>query len=96
MKNSTLAKAESSSMPLTIRARAASQMPEGSNRIAYYKLEACNTIIRAIPPLSSSNVSKICNQFSARLGKAATFAELSRAMNLYRVSIDNDIKSKGQ
>jgi ribosomal protein L21E len=35
------------------------------------------------------------NQISARLGRAATFAELSRAMNLYRVSIDSDIKANG-
>jgi hypothetical protein len=92
-KNSTLAKAESSIMLLA--SRAASQMPEGSSRIAYYNLEACNTIIRALPPLSSSNVNNLYNQLSARLGRAATFAELSRAMNLYRVSIDSDIKANG-
>jgi hypothetical protein len=92
-RNSTLAKAESSIMLLA--SRAASQMPEGSSRVAYYNLEACNTIIRALPPLSSANVNNLYNQVSARLGRAATFAELSRAMNLYRVSIDSDIKANG-
>jgi hypothetical protein len=47
-RNSTLAKAESSIMLLA--SRAASQMPEGSSRVAYYNLEDCNTIIRALPP----------------------------------------------
>jgi hypothetical protein len=70
-------------------------MPEGPSRTAYYNLEACNTIIRALPPISSSNVNNLYNQTSARLGRAATFAELSKAMNLYRVSIDNDIKTNG-
>jgi hypothetical protein len=92
-RNSTLAKAESSIMLLA--SRAASQMPEGSSRVAYYNLEACNTIIRALPPLSSANVNNLYNQISARLGRATTFAELSRAMNLYRVSIDSDIKANG-
>jgi ribosomal protein L21E len=80
---------------MLLASRAASQMPEGSSRVAYYNLEACNTIIRALPPLSSANVNNLYNQVSARLGRAATFAELSRAMNLYRVSIDSDIKANG-
>jgi hypothetical protein len=92
-KDLTLAKAEAKIMLLA--SRAASQMPEGPSRTAYYNLEACNTIIRALPPISSSNVNNLYNQTSARLGRAATFAELSKAMNLYRVSIDNDIKTNG-
>lgn len=92
-KNSTLAKAESAIMLLA--SRAASQMPEGESRTAYYNLEACNTIIRSLPPLSSANINNLYNQISARLGRAATFAELSRAMNLYRTTIDSDIKTNG-
>lgn len=92
-KDMNLAKAESKIMLLA--SRASSQMPEGPSRTAYYNLEACNNIIRALPSISSANVNNIYNQISARLGRAATFAELSQAMNLYRVSIDNDIKING-
>jgi hypothetical protein len=92
-RNSTPAKAESSIMLLA--SRAASQMPEGNSRVAYYNLEACNTIIRALPPLCSASVNNLYNQVSARLGRAVTFAELSRAINLYRVSRDSDIKANG-
>jgi hypothetical protein len=92
-KTCTLAKAESNIMLLA--SRAASQMPEGISRTNYYNMEACNTIIRALPPVSSASVNNLYNQISARLGRAATFAELSKAMNLYRVTIDRDIKNNG-
>jgi len=92
-KSSTLAKAESQIMLLA--GRTASALPEGPSRTAYYNLEAANTIIRALPSNSSTVVNNLYNQISARLGRAATFAELSRAMNLYRVSIDKDIKQNG-
>ena len=92
-KSHTLAKAESQIMVLA--GRIASALPEGPSRAAYYNLEACNAIIRALPPASSSNVNNLYNQISARLGRAATFAELSRAMNLYRVTIDKDIRQNG-
>ena len=92
-KSHSLAKAESQIMVLA--GRIASALPEGPSRAAYYNLEACNAIIRALPPTSSSNINNLYNQLSARLGRAATFAELSRAMNLYRVTIDKDIRQNG-
>jgi hypothetical protein len=92
-KTSTLAKAESQIMLLA--GRTASSLPEGPSRTAYYNLEACNAMIRSLPPTSSASVNNLYNQISARLGRAATFAELSRGMNLYRVSIDKDIRSNG-
>jgi hypothetical protein len=92
-KTSTLAKAESQIMLLA--GRTASSLPEGPSRTAYYNLEACNAMIRSLPPTSSASVNNLYNQISARLGRAATFAELSRGMNLYRVSIDKDIRANG-
>ena len=92
-KTGCLAKAEAQIMILA--GRTASALPEGPSRTAYYNLEACNSIIRALPPTSSSNVNNLYNKISARLGRAATFAELSRGMNLYRTSYDKDIKLNG-
>ena len=92
-KTATLAKAEAQIMILA--GRTASALPEGPSRTAYYNLEACNTIIRALPPTSSATINNLYSTLSARLGRAATFAELSRGMNLYRVTIDKDIKLHG-
>ena len=92
-KNATLAKAESHIMVLA--GRTASALPEGPSRTAYYNMEAKNAIISALPPTSSGLVSNLYHQLSAKLVRAATFAELSRAMNVYRVTIDKDIKLNG-
>ena len=92
-KSATLAKAESQIMILA--GRTASMLPEGPSRTAYYNMEANNAIIRALPPVSSGLVSNIYHKLSAQLVRAATFAELSRAMNVYRVTIDKDIKLNG-
>ena len=92
-KSATLAKAESQIMILA--GRTASLLPEGPSRTAYYNMEANNAIIRALPPISSGLVSNIYHKLSAQLVRAATFAELSRAMNVYRVTIDKDIKLNG-
>jgi len=92
-KSSTLAKAESQIMILA--GRTASALPEGPSRTAYYNLEGCNALIRALPQYSSTIVNNLYNQVSARLGRACTLAELSRGLNLYRVSIDKDIKQNG-
>ena len=89
----TLAKAESQIMSLA--SRTASVLPEGPSRTAIYNLEAYNAIIRALPAHSSSTVHNLYNQISARLGRTATFAELSRVLNLYRSTIDQDIKQNG-
>jgi len=92
-KTSTSAKAEGQIMILA--GRVASALPSGLSRTNLYNLEACNAIIRALPSHSSSIVNNLYNQLSARLERAATFAELSRGMNLYRATIDKDIKQNG-
>ena len=92
-KNSSLARAESQIMILA--GRASTALPAGPSRTAYYNLEACHALIRALPPYSSQIVSNLYNQLSARLGRAVTFAELSRGLFVYATAIDKDIKANG-
>lgn len=92
-KNSSLARAESQIMILA--GRASTALPAGSSRTAYYNLEACHALIRALPPYSSQIVTNLFNQLSARFGRAVTFAELSRGLFVYATVIDKDIKSNG-
>lgn len=92
-KSSSLASAEAKIMLLATRA--ASALPEGPSRQDSYNIESCNALIRALPATSSSTVSNLYNQLSARLGRAATAAELSKALNIYRDTIDKDIRLNG-
>ena len=92
-KSCTLARAEAQIMMLA--GRSASSYPEGPSRTMSYNLDACNALIRALPRTSSATVNNLWNQLSARLGRHATFAELSRNVNLYRSSIDTDIREHG-
>ena len=92
-KNSSLAKAEAAIMLLA--SRAATLMPEGKSRTDTYNTEACNALIRALPPKSSDIVSNIYTTLSAQLERSATAAELSRKLNLNRATIDKDIKEHG-
>jgi len=75
--------------------RAASILPAGPSRIAYYNMEVIQTLIRSLPPFSSAKVQSIFNTLSARLGRAARAVELSRALNIERHAIDNDIRQNG-
>jgi hypothetical protein len=92
-KNTSLAAAESKIMLLA--GRAAALYPEGPSSTSIYNMESCNTMINSLPRSSQAMVSNLFYQISARLGRAATFAELSKAMNLYRPTIDEDIRSHG-
>jgi hypothetical protein len=75
--------------------RAATTLPAGPSRIAYYNMEIVQTLIRSLPPHSSARVQSVFNTLSARLGRAAMATELSRALNIDRHSIDNDIHKNG-
>jgi hypothetical protein len=75
--------------------RAATLLPAGPSRIAFYNMEIVQTLIRCLPPTSSAIVQGVFNSLSARLGRAALATELSRALNLQRHSIDTDIKMNG-
>jgi len=58
-------------------------------------MQIVQAIIRSLPPQSSARVQSVYNTLSARLGRAATATELSKALNLDRHSIDIDIKLHG-
>jgi hypothetical protein len=75
--------------------RAATTLPAGPSRVAYYNMEIVQTLIRSLPPHSSARVQSVFNTLSARLGRAATATELSRALNIDRHSIDLDIQRNG-
>ena len=92
-KSSSLAKAEAQIMILA--SRAASKLPEGQSRIDNYNLESINALIRALPRASSTRVNNEYTQLSAKLGRTATAAELSRKLNVFRDTIDQDIKEHG-
>jgi hypothetical protein len=93
-KNSNLAKVEAHLMALANRA--ATMLPAGPSRTAFYNMEVIHALIRGLPPSSSSLVQMKYNELSARQGRAATVAELSRALHSVRYAIDKDIKTNGQ
>jgi hypothetical protein len=92
-KTSNLAKVEAHLMSLANRA--AAMLPAGPSRTAYYNMEVIHAIIRSLPPTSSSLVQMKYNELSAKQGRAATVAELSRHLHSVRYAIDNDIKTNG-
>jgi len=92
-RNSNLAKVETHLMSLANRA--SSMLPAGPSRTAFYNMEVIHALIRGLPPASSSLVQMKYNELSARQGRAATVAELSRALHSIRHAIDKDIKANG-
>ena len=92
-KISSLAKIESDIMSLA--SRSSTSLPQGPSRMALYNLDATMALIRALPPVSSAMASNTFATLNSELGRAATFTELSRALNVYRHTIDQDIHSQG-
>ena len=92
-KTSNLARVEAHIMSLA--GRASILLPAGISRTNAKNVEMIQTLIRSLPPTSSATVQSIYNSLSARLGRAATANELSRALNNYRHIIDNDIRQNG-
>ena len=92
-KSGNLASAEAHIVKLI--GRAATALPTGPSRNAYYNLEGCNALIRALPSFSSQTASNLYNSYTAKLGRACTLLELSQGLNLHRSSIDKDIKENG-
>ena len=79
---------------MILAGRVASTLPEAS-RMDNYNSEAINALIRALPPNSSTLVCNEYHKLSADLERQASFAELSKILNLYRTTIDKDIKANG-
>ena len=75
--------------------RASTMLPAGPSRTAFYNMELIYALIRCLPPQSSSIVQMKYNELSAKLGRAATAAELSRAIHSARYAIDKDISEHG-
>ena len=92
-KTSTLAKVEADIMSLA--SRASTSLPAGDSRQALYNLDATMALIRALPPTSSATASNTFAAINSELQRAATFTELSKAVNVYRHVIDADIRMNG-
>jgi len=75
--------------------RATDSMPPGPSKRDAYQMEYINGLIRCLPIQSSILVQNTNNMLSSRLGRAAHASELSKALNLYRHSLDLDIKTHG-
>jgi hypothetical protein len=92
-KNMNLAKIESQIMILA--GRACAQYPVGTSRQAYYNMEACQALIRALPPASNITASTVYNNITARLGEAPSYTYFTRALNTHRTVIDQDVRHSG-
>ena len=92
-KSADLAKVESHIMSLA--ARASSAIPAGPSRADNYNMEVIQGLIRALPHASSLLVQTQNSERMAKHGRALTAAELSRYLNIYRHTIDKDIKANG-
>ena len=92
-KTSNLAKVEADIMSLA--SRASTSLPAGESRQSLYNLDATMALIRALPPTSSATASNTFAAINSELQRAATFTELSKAVNVYRHVIDADIRANG-
>lgn len=92
-KTSNLGKVAADIMQLA--RRASTSLPMGPARTAFYNLEATMALIRALPPTSSALASNTFHSFSAELGTAATFSDFCKALTVYKVTIDQDIRQHG-
>jgi hypothetical protein len=92
-RSATLASVEAHLMSLVNRSSC--MLPAGPSRIANFNLESIQALINCLPPHSSGIVRMKYNELSARLGHAATAAQLSHALYSTRHAIDKDIASFG-
>ena len=92
-KTSNLAKVIADVMNLA--GRAATIYPIGPSRQAFYNIEGVNTLIRCLPTASSHTANNIFHSLTADLNRAATLTELSKALAVFRHTIDLDLKQHG-
>ena len=70
-------------------------LPDQASRKASYNHETITALIKSLPPYSATTVQNTFSQLSAKMGRACEATELTRALNMYRHSIDTDIKNNG-
>jgi hypothetical protein len=92
-KSQNLAKVTTQISQLAVRAN--SILPEGDSRNHSYNLDCAQALMRALPTTSSHLVSNTYHHLTAQRGRAATFVELTRKLDIYMDSIDSDIKRNG-
>ncbi len=92
-RSATLAEAETHIHELATQAT--SSLPEGPARAIACNHEEVQALFRALPTQSATLVRNLYSNLSTRLGESATASDLSRLLNTYRHSIDQDIKLHG-
>lgn len=92
-KTSNLAKVIADIMNLA--GRASTIYPVGPSRQAFYNIEGVNILIKCLPTASSHTANNTFHSLTADLGRAATLTELSKALAVFRHTIDLDIKQNG-
>jgi hypothetical protein len=80
---------------MDLAGRAASSLPPGSSRVALYNMEATEALLRSLPPAAKITATNLMAQLSAKLNRSATITELNRGLNVFRSSIDEEIRTKG-
>ncbi len=74
---------------------ASSKYPKERLRTTNYNYEYCNALMRCLPTKSKIIVQTQLLSLSNQLGRSATAAELSAALNIYRHQIETDIYLHG-
>ena len=92
-RDKTLAQVESHIMSLANRASAI--FPPGPMRKFAKDLEACDALIRCLPPTSAALVRRVHGDLCTEMGQPCTSTDLSRALHNLRHTIDADIKTHG-
>ena len=93
-KQQNLSKIEGKIMSLATRA--CSNLPPGPAQSVCFNNEAIMALIRALPASSATIAQNNFHLLSAKMGRACEFSELTRALNIYRHQIDEDIKRGGR
>jgi hypothetical protein len=92
-KNTDLAKVEA--LIQSLASRISSCIPAGPSRTENYNMEVIQGLIRSLPLASKIIVQNTYNEKSASMRRALTASELSQFLNIYRPTIDSDIKLNG-
>jgi hypothetical protein len=70
-------------------------LPEAAELHYRYNMEATEALLRSLPPAAKITATNLMAQLSAKLNRSATITELNRGLNVFRSSIDEEIRTKG-